>query len=159
MTKAIFLDRDGTIIVDKGYLGNPDGIEFIPGVLSALRRFQEAGFLLIMVSNQSGIGRGLFTETAYHAVQRRFDALLRASGIRFAGYYHCPHAPDENCACRKPKPLLAFVAAEKHHIDLFESYMIGDKDSDIAFGKNFGAKLSFRSIREFLEQTEMALIR
>ena len=148
MNRAIFLDRDDTVIVDKGYLRDPEGIEFMPGVLPALRSFCSAGFLLIMVSNQSGIGRGYFSENEYNAVQARFDELLKANGITFAGYFNCPHSPDDACECRKPKPLLAFRAADEYSIDLSESYMIGDKDSDIEFGTNFGAKASFRSIHE-----------
>ena len=148
MNKAIFLDRDGTVIVDKGYLSDPEGIEFIPGVLDALRAFQRAGYLLVMASNQSGIGRGFFSEEAYRQVESRLDTLLRANGIEFAGHYFCPHAPGDGCECRKPKPLMAFRAAEALDIDLTQSYMAGDKDSDIAFGANFGVKAAFRSVRE-----------
>ena len=154
MNQAIFLDRDNTIIIDKGYLKNPEEIEFIPGVLSALRSFQDAGFILVMVSNQSGIGRGYFTESEYEAVHARFVELLEANGIAFAGYYYCPHSPDDNCECRKPKPLMALKAANELNIDLSESYMIGDKDSDIEFGINSGAKACFRSVQEFVERIE-----
>ena len=152
MNRAIFLDRDNTVIVDRGYLYDPAYIEFIPEVLSALRTIQDAGFLLIMVSNQSGIGRGYFTETNHNAVKERLSELLKANGITLAGYYYCPHSPDENCECRKPKPLMAYKAAEDFNIDLSESYMIGDKDSDIEFGRNFGAKACFRSVQEYFNK-------
>ena len=122
MNRAIFLDRDGTIIVDKGYLSDPEGIEFLPGILDDLRALQDSGFMLIMASNQSGIGRGYFTEKDYAAVQARLDELLKSNGIAFTGYYYCPHAPDENCACRKPKPLMALDAAKTFNIDLAESF-------------------------------------
>ena len=148
MNQAIFLDRDNTIIIDKGYLKNPEEIEFIPGVLSALRSFQDAGFILVMVSNQSGIGRGYFTESEYDVVHAYFVELLEVNGITFAGYYYCPHSPNDNCECRKPKPLLAHKAANELNIDLSESYMIGDKDSDIEFGKRFGAKECFCCIND-----------
>ena len=152
MSCAIFFDRDDTIIVDKGYFIKPEDLEFLPGVLSSLLAIQNSDFLLIMVSNQSGIGRGYFTEIDYKAVQARLDELLRANGIIFTEYYYCPHSPDDNCECRKPKPLMALRAAKEFNIDLAESYMIGDKDSDIEFGRNFGAKASFRSVREFIER-------
>ena len=148
MNRAMFIDRDNTIIIDKGYLHNPEDIEFLPGVLQALRMFQATGFLNIMVSNQSGIGRGYFSESDYISTQNHMDKLFIANSIKFTAYYYCPHSPSEDCECRKPKPLMAFKAAREFHINLKESYMIGDKDSDIEFGKNFGAKFSFRSIEE-----------
>ena len=149
---AIFLDRDGTIIVDKGYLSDPKGIELIQGILPILRKLQDAGFLLVMVSNQSGIGRGYFTEKDYVKVQEHLDELLESNGIKFAGYYHCPHSPDDNCMCRKPKVKMALEAAKELDISLSESYMVGDKESDIEFGYNFGAKACFYSAHELLEQ-------
>ena len=151
MNRAIFLDRDDTMIIDKGYLSDPDALEFIPGVLPALHKLQSSGFLLIMVSNQSGIARGYFNDSDYNAVQARLDELLKSNGIIFTAYYHCPHSPDDNCKCRKPKPFFALKAANEFGIDLSESYMVGDKDSDIEFGKNFGAKGSFKSISELPE--------
>jgi len=147
-SRAIFLDRDDTIIVDRVYLNDPDGIEFLPDVLPALRAFQDAGFLLVLVSNQSGIGRGRITESQYDAVLKRLKELLESEGVAFAGYYHCPHTPDDDCECRKPRPAMAFKAAGELDVDLSESYMVGDKDLDIEFGRNFGAKSCFRSVRE-----------
>ncbi|MCL2046785.1 MAG: HAD family hydrolase [Oscillospiraceae bacterium] len=154
--RAIFLDRDDTIIVDRGYLSNPNDIEFLPGVVSALKTFQDTGYLLIMVSNQSGIGRGYFTIDEYNAVHARFMELLKDNDISFTAYYYCPHAPDDNCECRKPKAFWAYKAAEEYNIDLNESYMIGDKDSDIEFGNNFGAKQSFKSVTECVQYFERA---
>jgi len=151
MNRAIFLDRDGTVIADKGYLGDTDGIEFLPGVLSALRAIQDAGFLLIMVSNQSGIGRGYFTENDYDAVQKRLDELLKSNGVKFTEYYHCPHLPEDNCVCRKPEPYFALKASAEFGISLQNSYMVGDKQSDIEFGKNFGAKGCFFNVRNLVE--------
>jgi len=143
---AIFFDRDGTLIEDKDYLSDPSKIIFLPGVIEALQKFQAAGFVLVMVSNQSGIGRGYFTEVEYNAVQDKMIAMLEQEGIFFAGYYYCPHAPFENCECRKPNPYMAIKAAEDLNINLSESYMVGDKQSDILFGENFQAKGCFYTI-------------
>ena len=151
MNAAIFLDRDGTMIEDKDYLSNPEHIIFLPGVITALKRFQDAGYLLVMVSNQSGIGRGYFTEADYNAVQNRMIEILKNEDIFFAGYYYCPHTPYQNCECRKPCSYMATKAAEDLSINLNESYMVGDKQSDIIFGKNFGAKGCFNSINALLE--------
>ena len=151
MKCAVFLDRDDTIIVDKGYLKNPDGIEFLPGIFNGLQFLQNAGYSLIQVSNQSGIGRGYFTEEDYFAVTKRLNDLLNINGITFTGYYYCPHAPNVNCKCRKPKPYLAQKAAIDFDIDLKNSYMVGDKPSDIEFGKNFGAKGCFYSVEELVK--------
>ena len=151
MNRAIFLDRDNTIIEDMGYLSNPDGICILPSVLSTLNILQHHRFLLIMVSNQSGIGRGYLTEHEYEVVQACLMTIMKENGITFTGFYHCPHHPDDHCECRKPKPFLAFKAAKEHNIDLTESFMVGDKDSDIEFGRNFGAKASFKSIHELFE--------
>ena len=158
MTRAVLFDRDGTVITDKGYLCNQEEIEFLPNVLPVLNKLQSAGFLLIMVSNQSGIGRGYFTEKEYFDVQTRLDELLKSYGIVFTGFYYCPHAPDDNCECRKPKPLMALKAAREFNIDLAESYMVGDKDSDIEFGRNFGAKATFRSVQELAVQLQLNIL-
>jgi len=150
MNKAIFLDRDGTMIEDRDYLSDPAGIVFLPGVLSALRVLSETGYMLVMVSNQSGIGRGYFTDADYFSVQERMDAMLKQEGIHFAGYYYCPHKPSDDCVCRKPKPYLALKAAVDLDIDLESSYMVGDKQSDIAFGKSFNAKGCFHIMQELV---------
>lgn len=150
MNHAVFLDRDDTIIVDKGYLSNPDDIELLPGVVDGLRKLQTNGYNLIQISNQSGIGRGYFTIEDYVAVTKRLKELLKINGIILTGYYYCPHAPWENCKCRKPKPYLALKAAADLDIDLGNSYMVGDKPSDIEFGKNFGARDCFFSVGELI---------
>lgn len=149
MNKAVFLDRDDTIILDKGYISAPEDIIFLPMAISILYRIQKDGFLLVMVSNQSGIGRGYFTEEQYYIVETRFKDMLEAEGIHFSKFYHCPHTPNSNCNCRKPKPFFAFKAANELNINLTESYMVGDKDSDIEFGMNFGAKGVFRNLTDF----------
>jgi D,D-heptose 1,7-bisphosphate phosphatase len=128
---AIFLDRDGTIITDTGYVSRPDDVELIPGAAAAIRRANESGVAVIVVSNQSGIGRGYFGEGEYRRVQARMQELLRAEGARLDAAYHCPHAPDECgrpvCECRKPGTLLHRRAAAEHALDLARSWGIGDR--------------------------------
>ena len=135
--RALFLDRDGTLIVDVGYPKDPALVELIPGAAEALRRLQD-DWALVVVSNQSGIGRGLITEAQAAAVHERFVALFAAAGVRFAGHYYCPHAPDDRCACRKPGPALLHDAARELGLDLARSVMLGDKPSDLEAGRAAG---------------------
>ena len=136
--KAIFLDRDGTVIFDRGYLGDPDGVELVPGVVGALRRLYQAGFVMFFISNQSGIGRGLITEEQSNAVHRRTLDVLADEGIPFMGSYICPHAPWDPCECRKPSPYLLRRAEAEHGVDFSRSFMIGDKKTDVDVGKAVG---------------------
>lgn len=136
---GIFLDRDGTVIHDTGYIGHPDLVEFMPGVLLALQRFQNAGYRLVVISNQSGIGRGVITKQQYEVVARKIAAVLSGHGIYTATYY-CPHSPDEACECRKPKPYLLLRAARDLDLDLSRSYMIGDRLTDVEAGTAAGCK-------------------
>ena len=142
MTRAIFLDRDGTLIVDVGYPRDPDRVEILPGALEALRRF--SGWALVVVSNQSGIGRGLITPAEAAAVHERFVARFAEAGIVFAGVYYCPHAPDAGCACRKPEPGMLRDAARELGLDLAASIMIGDKAADVAAGVAAGVAAALR---------------
>lgn len=135
--RALFLDRDGTLIVDVGYPSDPAKVELIPGAAEALRALQR-DWLLVVVSNQSGIGRGMITPEQANAVHDRFVAAFAAQGVAFAGYYYCPHAPDTRCACRKPSPGLLLAAAEELALDLGASAIIGDKASDIECGRAAG---------------------
>jgi histidinol-phosphate phosphatase family protein len=136
--KAVFLDRDGTVIVDKGYLSDPKGVELVHGAAEALRALHAAGFLLIFVSNQSGIGRGLMTREQSDAVHRRTLELLHLERISIDGSYICPHAPWDHCQCRKPSPFLLHKAAREHDIDLDKSFVIGDKKADVDVGHAVG---------------------
>jgi D-glycero-D-manno-heptose 1,7-bisphosphate phosphatase len=138
--RAVFFDRDGTLILDHGYLSSPHQVEFAPGALDVLRTLQEHGFLLVIVSNQSGIGRGLITEKQAEAVDKRFRDILAENRIRLAGVYYCPHAPDAGCGCRKPEPGLLRRAADELEIDLTHSYMVGDKRSDCEAGLAVGCR-------------------
>jgi D-glycero-D-manno-heptose 1,7-bisphosphate phosphatase len=155
--KAIFLDRDGTLIKDCGYLSDPSKIDFLPGVPDALRKLKRLGYLLVLVSNQSGVARGFFTERDLKAVHDELVRLLAGQDIRLDAYYYCCHGPDDNCGCRKPKPGMALAARRDLNIDLQQSYMVGDKDSDAEFGNNFGAKGMFSSIRGLIEHLEDSL--
>jgi D-glycero-D-manno-heptose 1,7-bisphosphate phosphatase len=135
---AVFLDRDGTLMRDVDYCGNPHDVHLLPGVSDALRLLQQRGFKLIVVTNQSGIGRGYFDEQQYKAVEAELDRQL-GPGTVVATYY-CPHLPDDGCKCRKPSPELIFKAAREHDVDLTRSFFIGDKSSDIECGKNAGVR-------------------
>jgi histidinol-phosphate phosphatase family protein len=127
----VFLDRDGTLIVEKHYLNDPEAVTLEESVIEGLSRLQEDGHPLIVVSNQSGVGRGLFTEAAAHAVNARVDELLRQQGIVVLAWYLCPHAPEIPCACRKPLPGMPIAAAREWGLRLPGSYVIGDKRSDL----------------------------
>jgi histidinol-phosphate phosphatase family protein len=135
--RALFLDRDGTLIVDVHYPKDPAQVEVIPGAAEALRRLQDA-WTLVVVSNQSGIGRGLITEAQAAAVHDRFVAAFAAAGVRFEGCYYCPHLPDAGCACRKPAPGMLVDAARELGLDLARSAMLGDKPSDLEAGRAAG---------------------
>jgi D-glycero-D-manno-heptose 1,7-bisphosphate phosphatase len=137
--RAVFLDRDGTVIADHGYLRDPEQVELLPGAAAALATFADDGFLLIVVSNQSGIGRGWISPAEARAVDRRFVEALRRDGVSLDGVYYCPHAPQDGCACRKPRPGLLLQAAHEHTIDPERSIMIGNAASDMGAGKAAGA--------------------
>jgi len=137
VTRALFLDRDGTLIVDVGYPRDPALVEPLPGAIDALRELQQT-FALVIISNQSGIARGLITEAEQEAVHARVVEVFAAGGVTFAGAYYCPHAPDAGCRCRKPAPGLLLDAARELGLDLARSIMIGDKPSDLEAGRAAG---------------------
>lgn len=137
--RYVLLDRDGTIIFDKHYLSDPDGVELLPGAAEGLKRMQDMGFGLAVLSNQSGVGRGYFDEASVKACNRRLAELLTVYGVTIDGAYYCPHAPEEECDCRKPAPGLMEQAAQTLGFDPRESYMIGDKAADMGVGKATGA--------------------
>jgi D-glycero-D-manno-heptose 1,7-bisphosphate phosphatase len=145
--KAVFLDRDGTVIVDCGYLSDPAGVSFEPGAVEALRRLHHAGFGLFFVSNQSGIGRGLMSAAESDAVHRRVLDLLLLEGIPITGSYICPHAPWDHCQCRKPSPDLVRQAANEHGIDFAKSFVVGDKKSDVDLGRAVGCRTALYGTR------------
>lgn len=134
MQPAAFLDRDGTIIVERDYLGDPDGVVLESGAAEGLRALAGAGFRLIVVSNQSGVARGRLTIAQVERVNARVAELLAVEGVTIAGWYFCPHGPDDGCNCRKPLPGLIDQATAQWPTDLDRSVVIGDKDSDVLAG-------------------------
>ncbi len=137
---AVFLDRDGTIIEDRHYLRDPEGVRLLPGAARAIARLNEAGIAVLLITNQSGIGRGFFSEAEFQAVQRRMLQLLAARGAWVDGVYHCPHAPDASppCECRKPAPVLFLRAVEEHGLDLARCFFVGDRVRDVAPAERLG---------------------
>jgi D-glycero-D-manno-heptose 1,7-bisphosphate phosphatase len=130
---ALFLDRDGTIMVDTNYVSRVEDVRLLPGVAEAVRRVNDAKLPVIVVTNQSGIARGYFDLPAYEAVRARLEALLRDEGARIDDTFMCPHHPELSgaCECRKPGTLLYRQAAQKHNLDLARSWFIGDKWRDV----------------------------
>jgi len=132
---ALFLDRDGVVIMDRDYLSDPDQVELLPGVPETMKAAAAAGYLLIGISNQSGLGRGMFTIREFTAVMNRLDDLLAQSGTGFDGFYYCPHSPEDGCECRKPKAGLLAEAGETCSWNAAASWVVGDKTSDVALGR------------------------
>tara|TARA_B100001971_G_C18268012_1_gene596279 strand:- start:35101 stop:35625 length:525 start_codon:yes stop_codon:yes gene_type:complete len=160
--KLLFLDRDGTLIYDKHYMHDPKLVEFVPNCLLALKKFKERGYLFYVITNQSGIGRGFFNEEQMHSVHHKMDELFAKEGIKIEQYLHCPHAPEDNCDCRKPSPKLINLVLKDLNYDPKFSFMIGDKQSDVDAGLNAGiqgvlVKKDANSERpgEFLDLLEM----
>jgi D-glycero-D-manno-heptose 1,7-bisphosphate phosphatase len=145
--RAVFLDRDGTVNVEREYLHRSEEFAFIPGAPEAIRLLKEAGFLVIVVTNQSGIARGFFDEAAVHRLHRYMDEQLARHGAAVDAYYLCPHHPRHGsgdyrrvCGCRKPLPGMIIEAAGDFSIDLAASYVIGDKLADVAAGLAAGCR-------------------
>jgi len=143
--RAVFLDRDGTINVEREYLFRPEDFHFVPGAPEAIRLFREAGFLVVVVTNQSGVGRGYYDEAAVQELHRHMDSELAVAGTAVDAYYYCPHHPTAGngiylmeCTCRKPLPGMLHQAAADLQIDLSRSWMIGDKLADVEAGQRAG---------------------
>ena len=148
MNKALFLDRDGVINVDHGYVGEPEQFEFIEGVFDACLRFQQMGYQIHVVTNQSGIARGYYSETQFQRLTEWMREQFAAHGVHIEGVYHCPHHPSKGvapyvqaCTCRKPAPGLLLRAMSEHHIDASHSIMVGDKAADIQAAASAGVGL------------------
>jgi D-glycero-D-manno-heptose 1,7-bisphosphate phosphatase len=134
---AVFFDRDGTLMEDTNYCGDPALVRVFPGVPEALHEVREAGYVTVVITNQSGIGRGYFTEQQYHAVAAEF---LRQTGHRIDATYFCPDVPGVPSACRKPEPGMVFAAARDLQLDLSRSWFVGDKDIDVECGRRAGTR-------------------
>lgn len=142
MNRAIFLDRDGTLIAERYYLSRPEDVKIFPATPTGLKRLGDAGFKLFIVSNQSGVGRGYFTLADVENVNQHLCRALAGSGVRFEKIYIAPERPDEPSHGRKPSPQFLFDARDEFGLDLAHSYLIGDKLSDLECGWNAGVKKS-----------------
>jgi D-glycero-D-manno-heptose 1,7-bisphosphate phosphatase len=145
--EAVFLDRDGTLIEEVNYLSAPEQVRLIPGAADAVRRLNDAGMLVVVVTNQAGVARGYFPESRVAEVHAHLSALLAECGAKIDAYFYCPHHPTEGigayrvaCECRKPRPGLLLTAARELGIDLSRSWMIGDKLCDVSAGEAAGCR-------------------
>jgi len=147
MNKAVFLDRDGTIVEDIGYLNSPEQIKFIPGSIEAIKILNEAGYKVIVITNQAGVARGLVTEDMLQTIDKVMHKNILNGGGHLDALYYCPHHPEHGvypyrqvCECRKPHTGLIKRAMRDQNLDLSKSFMIGDKASDVEAGKRAGTK-------------------
>ena len=139
LDKVIVLDRDGTVVIDRGYLSDPDGLEFEPFAAEGLRLLYTRGYRLVVVTNQSGVGRGLFPVQRVLDMNARLQIMAKDIGVEFEGIYFCPHTPEAGCECRKPAVGLMTQAAAELGFDPACAVVIGDKQSDVEFGYRAGA--------------------
>ena len=151
MNKAVFLDRDGTINVDYGYICKREDLALLDGVVEAMLMFQERGYMLIVVTNQSGVGRGYFSIEEVNEFDAALGEELAKYGVHIDEFCVCPHSPDDHCICRKPSPYLIKEAIGKYNINPDDSYMFGDRKTDVECGENAG-------IKSFLITTEHNLL-
>jgi len=146
VNRAVFLDRDGTLTVEAGYINHESRLYLIKGAARALRVLKDAGFLTILITNQAGVARGYFDEELVERVHARLNRLLKKHGASLDGIYYCPHLPEgkgkyrKACECRKPQPGMIKKAVRDFNVDVEKSYMIGDKITDIYMAKNAGLK-------------------
>ena len=139
-SRAVFLDRDGTLNVDLKYISDPSHIELYLGVIAGLRALQGAGFRLIVVTNQSGVARGYYTAADVDRLHAHLRGVLAPEGITLDAFYYCPHAPSDGCACRKPGTELLTRAAQEHALDLGRSFMIGNSRADMEAAHRVGVR-------------------
>ena len=137
---GVFVDRDGTLVVERGYLSDPAGLELLPGTSGALHELKAAGLPIIVILNQAGVGRGLFPLARVHETMARLRIELRAAGVELDGIYFCPHEPEAGCECRKPGTRLLERAAQDHGLSLRASFMVGDKLLDVETAHRAGAR-------------------
>jgi D-glycero-D-manno-heptose 1,7-bisphosphate phosphatase len=138
--KLVILDRDGTLVLDRGYMDDPALLEFAPGAADALRWWHEHGYRMVVITNQSGVGRGYFSAERVEEMNVRLHAMVEALGFRLERIYYCPHRPEAGCNCRKPALGLLIQAASELGFNSRRVVVIGDKQSDIEFGQCAGAK-------------------
>ena len=138
--RAVFIDRDGTMAKDVSYCSCPEDFELLPNTGKAIRLLNEHGFKVIVITNQSGIARGYFTEEMLAKIHEKMKDELAKEGAWVDAIYYCPHRPEDNCQCRKPKPKLALQAAKDHNIEIKDSLVVGDLQMDIDLGKAIGCR-------------------
>jgi len=138
--RAVFMDRDGTLVRDVPYCSSPDELELLPGVPEAIKRLNRGGFKAVVVTNQSGVGRGYFDVPMLKRINDKMAADLAKEGARLDGIYYCPHLPEDNCDCRKPRTALLRKAAADLNLDLSRSFMVGDMLSDVVAGQTAGCR-------------------
>ena len=155
---AVFLDRDGTLIEEMGYLSDPNKVRLEEGVVEGLAALAARGHPLVVLSNQSGIGRGMFTEGDAHRVNERLAAMLREREVEILAWYLCPHVPNDSCACRKPMPGMALAAARDCHLELPGSYVIGDTRADVELADAIGGTGILLTTGHGAEFTEWARV-
>lgn len=151
--KVVILDRDGTIVIDRNYLCDAAGLQFLPGAIEGLRSMHEQGYRLIVITNQSGVGRGMFSLEALQLMNLRLQQMIEDQGARLERVYFCPHRPEEHCLCRKPNTQLLWEAAAELGFEPSQAVVIGDKDSDVEFGKRVGAVTMLVTPRDALGQS------
>ena len=149
VSKAVFIDRDDTIAKDVPYCDDSAKFEIYPFVPSAISRLNKAGYLVIVITNQSGINRGYFTEEVLSRIHARMVSDIESGGGHIDDIFFCPHTPEENCLCRKPEIGMGLAALEKYGIDPKQSYMIGDHDKDMEFGRRLGCKGCIKVSEDF----------
>jgi D-glycero-D-manno-heptose 1,7-bisphosphate phosphatase len=137
--RFVILDRDGTIIVERHYLSDPGQVELIPGAADGLKELSQMGVGLVVITNQSAVGRRLFGLTRLNLIHRRFRELLAAEGVHLEGLYFCPHTPEDDCSCRKPRRGLVDRAAKELGFEPYTAFVIGDKSCDVELGRIVGA--------------------
>jgi len=138
---AVFLDRDGVLNQESDeFIKTPEELKVLQGAPEAVKRLNDAGFVTVVITNQSGVGRGIFSEETLRAMHAKLLAEVESAGGRIQSFYYCPHLPEDGCDCRKPAPGMLRRAAEEHGIDFDRSYFVGDRPEDIACGASVGAK-------------------
>jgi len=138
--RAIFLDRDGTMAIDVVYCSRPEDFKLFPLAARAVKLLNDHGYKVIVVTNQSGVARGYFTEDMLEKIHQKMQEDLAKEGAIVDGIYHCPHHPDDKCKCRKPEPEMVLRAVSEHDIDLQRSFVVGDKQMDVQLGKRVGCR-------------------
>jgi D-glycero-D-manno-heptose 1,7-bisphosphate phosphatase len=141
--KVVILDRDGTIVVDRHYLSDPAELELLPGAAEGLRWWSNQGYRLVVITNQSGVGRGMFSVDRLNEIHTRLEEIVRAAGAQIEKIYYCPHTPDANCQCRKPRVELLMRAAAELRFNPAAAIVVGDKETDVEFGHRVGATTIF----------------